>query len=457
MTQRAAIYCRISSDARGEGLGVERQETDARALCARLGWDVAKVYADNDTSAFSGVRRPQYERMLADVEAGRCNAIVAYAPDRLYRRLSDLVAFMDIIRRTGCQIQTCAAGEIDLNTASGRQNAGHTGVAAAAEVERLSERIRRKLAANAAEGKPHGGIRAYGWQSDRRTVVESEAAVVREAMKRLLAGESVRSIFRDLNARGIPNSLGNPWTHPTFRGMLLRPRNAGILVHQGHENGMGDWPPLVPVETWRAVVRLLTSPERVTTPGRAGVISMLSGLASCGRCGQPMRAGKSKSMLVYRCTSNQHAVRSRERLDRFILDILIERLGREDAVDLLRPDPTDTGWREAGEDAERLRQRLDAAAAQFAKGTITDRQLKVITAELRPEIDDLDRRATPPPERADVLGDVIDAEDVRAAVIGLPVERKRAVISTLIADIVIGPGRRGPVWSPEGIEVRWVR
>ncbi|MER5688882.1 hypothetical protein [Streptomyces sp. NPDC002205] len=35
--RRAAIYCRISQDRGGAGLGVARQEEDCRALCARLG------------------------------------------------------------------------------------------------------------------------------------------------------------------------------------------------------------------------------------------------------------------------------------------------------------------------------------------------------------------------------------------------------------------------------------
>lgn len=455
MTMRAALYLRISSDPRGEGLGVARQETDCRALCDRLGWDVVDVYTDNDVSAYRGHRRPEYERMLADIKIGRCNAIAAYAPDRLYRRLADLVSFMEFVRSTGCQIQTCAAGEIDLNTASGRQNAGHTGVAAAAEVDRLGERIRRKLAANAAEGKPHGGKRPYGWETDRRTIIEAEAAVVRDATARVLAGESVRSIYRSLNARGVPNSMGNPWTHPTLRGVLLRPRNAGIRVHQGKEAGAGDWPPLLPVETWRALVRLLTSPDRVTTPGRGGVITLLAGLAHCATCGEPVYSGRSKGVPIYRCRTNVHAVRSRERLDAFVSDIMIERLSRDDAVDLLRPADDDSGWREAGEQAERLRQRLDAAAASFARGMIDDRQLAVITAEIRPELAELDKRATPPPDRADVLGDIITATDVRAGWDRYGKERQRAIIATLLADIKVGPGRRGPIWSPEGITIEW--
>ena len=59
MTRRAAIYCRISQDRGGAGLGVTRQEEDCRALSARKGWDVVafgvdRLWIDPDT----GTRLP---------------------------------------------------------------------------------------------------------------------------------------------------------------------------------------------------------------------------------------------------------------------------------------------------------------------------------------------------------------------------------------------------------------
>ncbi|MEV0583029.1 recombinase family protein [Nonomuraea sp. NPDC050310] len=58
MTRRAAIYCRISQDREGAGLGVARQEADCRKLVELRGWNVAGVYPDNDVSAYSGSPAP---------------------------------------------------------------------------------------------------------------------------------------------------------------------------------------------------------------------------------------------------------------------------------------------------------------------------------------------------------------------------------------------------------------
>ncbi|HSJ35526.1 MAG TPA: recombinase family protein, partial [Acidimicrobiia bacterium] len=81
----SALYCRISKDARGEGLGVARQEELCRDLANRKGWPVAHVYIDNDLSAYSGAPRPEYERMVEDLEAGTIDAVVVVDQDRLTR------------------------------------------------------------------------------------------------------------------------------------------------------------------------------------------------------------------------------------------------------------------------------------------------------------------------------------------------------------------------------------
>ena len=73
----AGLYLRLSQDREGTALGVTRQEQDARRLAESRGWTVADVYADNDRSAYNGRTRPEYRRMLRDVEAGRIQAICA--------------------------------------------------------------------------------------------------------------------------------------------------------------------------------------------------------------------------------------------------------------------------------------------------------------------------------------------------------------------------------------------
>src|SRR5215475_12008145 len=93
---RAAVYARISSDRDGDGLGVARQMDDCARLAERKGWQVAGFYVDDDVSAWSGKRRPEYARMLADLEAGAINGLLVYDLDRLHRQPSELETFIDL-------------------------------------------------------------------------------------------------------------------------------------------------------------------------------------------------------------------------------------------------------------------------------------------------------------------------------------------------------------------------
>jgi DNA invertase Pin-like site-specific DNA recombinase len=64
----------------------QRQLEDCRKLAADLGWVVGDEYVDNDLSAYSGKRRPEYERLLNDLANGSRDAVLIYHVDRLTRR-----------------------------------------------------------------------------------------------------------------------------------------------------------------------------------------------------------------------------------------------------------------------------------------------------------------------------------------------------------------------------------
>ncbi|MDE3103520.1 MAG: recombinase family protein, partial [Chloroflexota bacterium] len=172
----AAIYCRISDDRKGDALGVARQEQDGRALAERRGWAVAGLYVDNDVSAYSGKPRPEYRRLLENIQRGAVDALIAWHPDRLHRSPLELEEFIDIIEAARIPVVTVQGGEYDLSTASGRMTARVVGAVARHESEHKSERIRRKHEELAKGGAiSRGGDRAFGYDHDRVTVRPAEA------------------------------------------------------------------------------------------------------------------------------------------------------------------------------------------------------------------------------------------------------------------------------------------
>lgn len=119
---RAAIYIRISR-ARRVLLDAQRQEPPCRAFCASQSWTVVEVYVDDNRSAWKReVRRDAFERMLADIRAGRIDAIVTWQADRLLRTVEDASAIVTVAKAYGTVIAN-VGGTIDLSTEQAGQPA----------------------------------------------------------------------------------------------------------------------------------------------------------------------------------------------------------------------------------------------------------------------------------------------------------------------------------------------
>lgn len=289
---RAAVYCRISSDRDNDRLGVERQEADCRKLCADRGWEVVEPpYVDNDISAADvpGKRRrlvrPEFDRLRADIEAGRIDAVAVWDLDRLTRRPEELEAFVTL----------CERRQVTLEWLSGSVKPGGDGLltarikaaVAAEEVRKTTERLRRRKLQDAERGVPHGGSRAFGWENDGMTPRPDEAALVVEGIERVLRGDSVRSIRDEWRRRGIPTVSGGTWTISTVRRILLSPRNAGLRQHQGEVIGKAVWPAIIDRATWEKVRAILNDPGRRTNGVRETWKSYpLRGVLRCSECGR---------------------------------------------------------------------------------------------------------------------------------------------------------------------------
>lgn len=463
--KRAAIYCRISRDRVGAGLGVQRQEEDCRALVLQLGWDVVVVYTDNDLSAYSGKPRPGYRLLLADIEAGVVDVVVTWHTDRLHRSPVELEEYIGASERRSISTHTVKAGPLDLATPSGRLVARQLGAVARYEVEHSVERQQRAKLQAATEGRWKGGRRPYGYEPDGTTIREDEAAIVRDATDAVLAGDSLRGLAAGLRERGATTSTGRHWDATQLRGVLLRPRNAGLMEHQGKVIGQAEWPALVDETRWRALVSVLADPARRTSFS-TGRRWMLSGAATCGVCGgaiyctQVNSAGH--SVPSYTCRVTKHIVRNAVELDALISRVVIRRLSRPDAVDLLDVGEPDSAAKRLRE-ADDLRELLDGLALAYAGRQIDARQLAAGSDRLRAQLDALEAEIA-----AAGRGTVFDGLDPGRPGIDerwgtLSVARRRAVVQALL-DVVIHKSARGrrkgwrageSYFDASTIETRW--
>ncbi|WDZ83982.1 recombinase family protein [Micromonospora cathayae] len=86
--------------------------------------------------------------------------------------------------------------------------------------------------------------------------------MIRDVAKRVLDGESMRSVVADLRAREIMTSAGRPWTQQSLSRLLRNPRLAGLKTYKGEVVGEGDWPPILDMPTHRRLLKLLDAPDR---------------------------------------------------------------------------------------------------------------------------------------------------------------------------------------------------
>jgi DNA invertase Pin-like site-specific DNA recombinase len=295
---KAALYLRISSDPTGQEAGVTRQEEDCRELAAALGWEVAEVYRDNDISASTGKRRPAYEQMLADITAGKVGAIICWHPDRLYRRAVDLAPLIDVCKAANAQISTVNAGTVDLTTPTGRLVAGLLAQVATYEGEHKAERWTRSYRQRREAGAPPGsGPRMFGWTRSGE-LIEDEAETTRWMAREIIAGSTVTSVCRALEARGVLTTAGNPWQPSALRKYLRNARLAGHSVLKGDIVGVGLWQPILDSDTWEMVRALLGNRSRPRPPR----VALLAGILYCGTCGERMvTAARGQGKRIYRC------------------------------------------------------------------------------------------------------------------------------------------------------------
>lgn len=161
--------------------------------------------------------------------------MICWKLDRLTRWHRDFERLWEIMERRSAKLVSLHE-QSDTGTPAGEFSLRMMVGMARMESQNIALRPRSRLAEKRDAGEPHtGGHRPSGYLADLVTVDQDEAEVIREAADRLLAGEALREVTRDLNRRGLLSSTGKPWSPPTLRRTLASPRLAALRVHWRNE------------------------------------------------------------------------------------------------------------------------------------------------------------------------------------------------------------------------------
>jgi site-specific DNA recombinase len=496
--ERWALYARISRVLEADDTeGVGRQLADGRAAVARRGGTVVAQLVDNDISAsrFSTKARSNYRRLLDMIESGEVDGVWIWMEDRLHRQVIELAEFLKACEQAGVTKIASAGGEFDLADPDQRMLLYIKAAMAEAEVEKSSKRIRRQRLEAAERGERHaGGSREFGTVGAGRNVVsvaqaEREQALIREAVERFLAGDSLRGIVLDWYDRGLRTPTGKTFQNSTVRQMLLSPRLAGYRVHHGKlypsaqnqallsaaghawsDYTPDDWPTLipeqwlsiVPVEQWQAVREVLTDPARKAHLRGGAPRYLLVGLVHCGLCGQRMfgmtrrNYGKEQPAAYvckpYRELRNCGGMRrAMAKVDELITEALFAAVESPE-WDRLAERPAADPTRELYEALARDQGLLDRLEDKVAQELIRPETAKRNRAEI-------ERRMEMARAKLAQLGDsrvtVRVPRNLRSVWPDLSLDRRRAILAAVIERVEIHPQGSGQRFNPDAIVVIW--
>jgi len=138
------LYIRVSTDRQAkEGDSLEEQECELKKFCDYRNFQIHKIYIERGKSG-GNTNRPEYKRLVKDIEAGKIDAVVVKKLDRLSRSLLDFEQLMVMMQSNNVEFISLREN-FDTTMAMGKAMLRVALVFAQLEREQTAERIKDVL------------------------------------------------------------------------------------------------------------------------------------------------------------------------------------------------------------------------------------------------------------------------------------------------------------------------
>ena len=367
---RTALYTRLS---REDG---DKPESDSIAnqkkmlesyLSQQPDMSFADLYVDDGYTG-TNFERPEFKRLIDDIEAGKINCVVVKDLSRFGRDYIDVGRYLERWFPEH-KVRFVAIGDnIDSENGPYDMLLPVKNIINEQYAKDISQKVRSSFQAKQRRGEFIGAFASYGYRKDpdnhNRLVIDPPAAaVVRRIFTLFEQGNGKIKIARILNSEGVPcpseykklngdkyhngQKLGGTtyWTYPTVHRILNNQMYAGhmeqgkaprqtmhgkakllakdqwAVVKDTHEA-------IIDAEQWGRVQSLLQRDTR--TPNFKENVSPFAGFLRCGDCGRAMSKTNHSSGVYYCCGSykrygpmvcSRHGISHRE-LERIVLEDL---------------------------------------------------------------------------------------------------------------------------------------
>lgn len=341
-----AIYSRQSIDKK-DSISIESQIQ----YCMKEVSGEHKVYIDKGYSG-SNINRPDFVKMMQDIENGTISRVVVYKLDRISRSLLDFAHIIESFNKHKVEFIS-QTEKFDTSTSIGRAMLSIVMVFAQLERETIQQRVRDNYYQRGEKGLYLGGIAPFGYQKveavhhEKKTYKfeenEETAPIARNIYDMYIEDmKSLGEIARCLNAEEYKTRAGKNWSSSSVGRLLHNPvyvkANADVylyLVSKGAtmnndisefigENGcyvygerrskslskftnlrdnfvsIAPHKGIIEPDKWISCQYRLDKNKNLKNSGK-GTHSWLSGLMKCGYCGYAMYVVISRGYAYINC------------------------------------------------------------------------------------------------------------------------------------------------------------
>jgi len=329
------IYCRLSrDDGKSESTSISNQREMLTKYVEEQGWNLSEVYIDD---GFTGTNfeRPDFQRMIVDVERGLINCVITKDLSRLGRNYSKVGYYTDEFFPLNNVRYIAINGEFDTENSDDGFSAFHNVINEFYPRE-VSKKVKAVYKMNAEKGLWIGGTPPYGYMksphNNKVLVIDEETApIVKRIFEEFASGTSGRAIAENLTNEGIlcpgayyAQRLGKPckttaWSSSAVCSILDKEVYIGNLV-QGKRKKVSFKSKerrFTPKETWITVentheaiiskeifdeVRKLRQTNVVVRkPSGKRQQSIFHSQVKCSDCGAQMSPSLQANKITYRC------------------------------------------------------------------------------------------------------------------------------------------------------------
>ena len=306
--RRCGFYIRVSTEEQAENPegSIKNQEERLKLTLKLKNTDgnfgsLVDVYCDAARSG-KDMNRPELQRLLHDIEAGRVNFVMVSELSRLSRSIKDFSQIWEFMQASGCAFLSLREN-FDTSSAAGEMMLYSIANFAQFERRQTSERVSANFLSRALRGLWNGGVLPLGYEPDpdqpgSLRIVEAEGVVVRAAFQALLDTGSVSAAGKWLNQNGFtyhaPLRAGGyrprnrHFTFDSLYRLLSNPAYAGrrqIKKKDGKtEFVQAVWPAVVAPDLFDRAQAVLLAGKKQKTGRESRYPYLLSTRIYCGQC-----------------------------------------------------------------------------------------------------------------------------------------------------------------------------